>query len=198
MLVAIVGGFLVSRLVALSAERGSLIQGRHHRDELRLIKQDHYDEVHGERLDASTEWFEDRHKDKVLSKHGNADIEALLEDFIPRGSSDMEMRPVAERLVNSTKDAFSAILAAFPENVPPPGTARELRQAGVEIPENAEDIYASTANYIADHRPSPRRQGAFDIGLDSILYTPANVTPPIVYERQDARISKEADLASEI
>ena len=55
-LVAIVGGFLVSRLVTLS-ERGAIIQQRadEHQDKLRQIKQAEYDEVHSERLSVSTE-----------------------------------------------------------------------------------------------------------------------------------------------
>lgn len=196
-LVAIVGGFLVSRLVGLSSERSALVQRRHHRDELRSIKQEEYDEVHGERLAVSTEWFAEHHKDALLEAHGDADVEALLEDFIPRGSSDREMRPVAERLVSSTKAAFAEILVKFPKTAPPL-TGNELRQAGVDIPEGSEDIYVAVAAYICDHIPRPRSVGAFGFDSDFRPYTPEVPTPNIVLQRQDVKISREADLASEI
>jgi hypothetical protein len=196
-LVAIVGGFLVSRLVTLSAERGGVIQRRRHRDEMRKIKQAEYNEVHDARLEVSTEWFVDHHRDAVLRALGETDVEALLEEFIPRGSSDQEMRPVAENLISSTRSAFAEINSKFPRDVPPL-TSRELRQSGVTIPEGSEDSYEAVANYIDANTPrEPRGGGLFNFDFP---YTPSSlvVTPPIVYERQDALISKEADICGEL
>jgi hypothetical protein len=62
-LVAIVGGFLVSRLVTLSAECGAIIQRRQRQDRVRQIKQAEYNEIHADRLWVSREWFVDIHKD---------------------------------------------------------------------------------------------------------------------------------------
>jgi hypothetical protein len=197
-LVAIVGGFLVSRLVTLSAERGAVIQRRRHRDEMRKIKQVEYDDVHARRLAVSTEWFVDHHRDAVLQARGLIDIETLLEDFIPRGSSLQEMRPVAENLISSTKSAFTEINSKFPDDVPPL-TSRELRQGGVTIPERSEEIYEAVAKYIDDHTPrSPRAGGLFDFAFPTVRASLTTPTPPIVYQRQDALISKEADIHGEI
>jgi hypothetical protein len=194
-LVAIVGGFLVSRLVTLSAERGAVIQRRRHRDEMRKIKQAEYDDVHARRLAVSTEWFVDHHRDAVLQARGLTDAETLLE-FIPRGSSHQEMRPVAEKLISSTKSAFAEINSKFPDDVPPL-TSRELIENGVTIPEGSEEIYEAVAKYIDDHIPrSPRAGGLFN--FPNVAARIAVRTPSIVYERQDALISKEADIHGEI
>lgn len=198
-LVAIVGGFLVSRLVTMSAERGAIIQRRQHRDALREIKQAEYDDVHAERLEVSIEWFVDHHKEELLTQlleqKDAADVESLLDDFIPRGSSLEEMRPVAEGLIGSTRAAIRDILEKFPSQQPPT-TSRELRKSGVLIPEGSEGIYEFVADHIASiaERSMPRR--AFDIPISSRITS--RITPPIVYERQDSRIERERDLEIEL
>jgi hypothetical protein len=193
-LVAIIGGFLVSRLVTLSAERGALIQRRHHRKEFRELKQDMCETVHTERLVVSTEWFIKNHRSNVLAKRGEIDVEALLDDFIPRGSSKEEMRPVGEELISSVKAAFSDILALYPRDAPLPQTSDELSSEGITIPAGSEDVYVTVADYIA-RSTEARRRSTWDSSSIATLAVP---TPDIVYERQDARIAKETDLQSEI
>lgn len=190
-LVAIVGGFLVSRLVTLSSERGALIRRLHHRDELRKIKKSEYDEVHAQRVGVSRDWFLDHHKDGLLAARGNVDVDSLL-DWIPRGSSDEEMRPFAVQLATTIKNAFSEIENEFPNGIPPQ-TSSELRSAGVKIPEEAETIYENVAEYIEKQRPQQR-----DTFASSHIVKPYIPTSSIVYERQDARISREKDLDREI
>lgn len=190
-LVAIVGGFLVSRLVTLSAERGGIIQRRQHQDGLRQIRQAEYDHVHSERLSVSTEWFVKHHQDRLLAARGEVDIGSILEDFIPRGSCEDEMRPVAEHLTDSTKTAFSEIEGKFP-NEAPPWTSGELRESGIVIPEGSEGIYEAVTRHIADDRRPTWGAPNFS------PYLLPSVTPDIVYQRQDARIAREDDLSSEL
>jgi hypothetical protein len=193
-LVAIVGGFLVSRLVTLSAERGAIIQRRQQRNQLRQIKQAEYDEVHADRLALSSEWFVNHHQDQLLEARGSADVESLLEEFIPRGSSYQEMRQVAENLINSMQAAFRDIESKFPSGIPPRASS-ELRESGVTVPEGSEDIYESVASHIADERKPSRPRNIWE----SPAFTmPSKITPAIVYQRQDARIDLEMERNSEL
>jgi hypothetical protein len=192
-LVAIVGGFLVSRLVTLSAERGAILQRRQQRDRLREIRQTEYDEVHADRVAVSTKWFVDHHKDQLLEARGRADIESLLEDFIPRGSSYQEMRPVAENLINSIQTAFPEIESKFSGRMPP-RTSSGLRESGVAIPEGSADIYEIVASHIADEIERSRPRTAWEVRFIPSV-TP---TPEIVYRRLDAKIDLERELNSEL
>ena len=198
-LVAIVGGFLVSRLVTLSAERSAILQRRQRLEGRRQIKQVEYDEVHADRLAISIKWFVDHHKDKLLEcgdvEAGSLEVESLL-DFIPVGSSYQEMRPVAENM----RTAFQEIETKFSDSeIPPPQTSRELRESGVLIPEGSEYIYELVAEHMVDSvkpaAPPSTSQFAFSLPVGLTSFVP---TPDIVIQRQDARIDLERQLSSEL
>jgi hypothetical protein len=198
-LVAIVGGFLVSRLVTLSAERSAIIQRRHQLDRRRQIKQVEYDEVRTDRLAVSSKWFVDHHKDELLAACGDIEVESLL-DFVPVGSSYQEMRPVAEKVVNSMRTAFPAIESKFSGSETPPHTSRELQESGVAIPEGSEYIYEIVAEHIADTADSQTTTptGPWGLSIPTSLVPGFVPTPEIVYQRQDARIDLERQLNSEL
>jgi hypothetical protein len=193
-LVAIVGGFLVSQLVGLSAQRGALIQRRHHRNEIRNIKQDQYSDIHSERLSVSIKSFVDYHKDSLLSARGEIETKALLEEFIPIGSSDQEMQPIAAKLIESVKKAYAEILRVYPRDTPLPETAAGLRDAGVAMSPGSEEIFMDVANHVARSTESGRRQAWM---LESLATMSAS-NSDIMYERQDARIAKETSLQNEM
>ena len=112
-MVAIIGGFLVSRLVALSSEReGIKRQLRSVRDHLALAQAD-YKPVHAYRLENSKDAFVGFVLDDLVVK-AEAEAEAeevgyegLAADNVPRGSSFDEMLPYAMTLNIGNKIAIS-------------------------------------------------------------------------------------------
>jgi hypothetical protein len=205
-LVAIVGGFLVSRLVDLSAKRAEMIERRNHRDRLRLIKQAEYNDLHADRVAESSNWFTDRHQDDLLAARGEGDIESML-DWIPVGSSTEEMRPVAERFTRSMQAAFADIESKFPPGTAPPRTCRDLEKSGIAIPEKARFVYELVANHIAQEIDSRRQKQESGVTV-SWNTSVVDINPPpskfkvpmssLIVERQDARIDLERQLGAEL
>ena len=184
-LVAIVGGFLVSRLITLSGERNAIV---HRYDDLRgmrVIKQAEYDEVHADRLAVSTEWFVEHHKDELLANRGNVEVSRLL-DWIPRGSSEEEMREIATSLPDAFEKAYEDIEQKFPGMQPFAWAVDALRASGLIVPPESESIYQMVAESIANDRSM---MPAFRTIIP---------TTDIMYRRQDARIDLERQLNSEL
>lgn len=116
-LVAIIGGFLVSRLVSLSSEREGLRRRRREVAARRDLTSDEYEKIHRARLSQSQKTFTDHHLKDVVQAGRPSTPESLLE-WIPRGSSATEMRPVAERLVECIAQAREGILLIYPDAGP--------------------------------------------------------------------------------
>ena len=97
-IVAIVGGFLVSRLVALSSEReGVRRQLLATRDRLEHVTGD-FQAAHSYRLSNSVDRFAEWVLEDLAKADDQTDYEAILYDNIPRGSSHEEMRPALDDL----------------------------------------------------------------------------------------------------
>src|SRR5664280_3740674 len=92
--VAIIGGFLVSRLVALSSEREGLRRQKASAEAHLLSVAADYEAAHAYRLGRSIDDFEDWALDCLVD--GKFDEAELFRNRIPRGSSEDEMRPIFE------------------------------------------------------------------------------------------------------
>lgn len=193
-MVAIIGGFLVSRLVTLSAERNTILQRLEDLRSRRTIKTIEYEEVHDARFAVSKRWFVEEHLRNLVDDHGQADPESLL-DTITVGSSRDEMRPVAEHLVATIHSAFDVIESTYVGNSIPPTTASELRQDGLSIAAEDYEIFERVARSLNEQR-TPRR--SWEANLSASMISATRVTPAIVYQRQDARVARETDLRSEL
>ena len=193
-MVAIIGGFLVSRLVTLSAERNTILQRVEDLRSRRKIKTIEHEEVHDARFAVSKSWFVEKHLRNLVDDRGGADPESLL-DTITVGSSRDEMRPVAEHLVATIYSAFEAVEATYIGTLIPPTTASELREGGLSIPVEDSGIYESVARSVSERR-SPRR--SWEVNLSASMIPATSVRPAVVYQRQDARVARETDLRSEL
>lgn len=141
-MVAIIGGLLVSRLVTLSVERNSILQRLEDLRSRRTIKTIEYEEVRDARLAISKNWFLEAHLGDLVDNHAQTDPESLL-DTITVGSSRDEMRPVAEHLVSTIRSAFETIEAIYIGSSMPSTTASALRQDGLSIPAEDDNMSAS-------------------------------------------------------
>lgn len=143
--VAIIGGFLVSRLVALSSEREGLRrQLVAAQDRLRQLKDD-FESVHAERLGTSQDKFYDLALDKLI-EDPNQDLAELIADNVPLGSSEEEIRPYAEELQRRVKTAMSNTAAKLHKNDTDDVTLEELETRGLQFAERDEEIYANVVH----------------------------------------------------
>lgn len=194
-LVAIVGGFLVSRLVSLSGERNALASRRAQLLERLRLARAEFNRVHDERREISIEWFEEHHLDDFVQARGQADIEQAIAEFTPRGSNREEMLPVAENLSGRIRAAWQRIDVGYGEGEFPSAKISHLRSKLGSIPDGDENIYERVGSEIADERRSKLglRTRAVSLALSAF-----RTTSPITYQRQDARIAKEQELRAEV
>lgn len=189
-LVAIIGGFLVSRVLGLNSEREQLLRKcRELRNRAQVLGAS-YQEIHDERLAISQEWFLEAHLDKILDTRGAVSAEELLDHGIPIGSSDEEMAPFAARLLRCVVEARAPIEATSASGAPA-SSAIDLRAAGVEIPRDDEWIYNEAAKALEERR-GPRST------WPSIMSEATRDTTNIQLRRQDERIAKETAVKTEL
>jgi hypothetical protein len=193
-LVAIVGGFLVSRLVALSSERAALIQRDEEIEAALERTEERWTEVHNDRFAVSRRWFIEHHMDAFIEARGVVDIDSAVRSFIPRGSSEGEMRPVAEELADRITKALQEISGAFQGAEFPSGEIEHLRQRIPEIADEDVPIYQRLGAILRDER----RASLGYKGFKFPSVRPFSIKPDITYQRQDARIRDEEDLQAEL
>lgn len=154
-MVAIVGGFLVSKLVAISSEREALKrQLKTARQGLKHI-QPAYDEAYRYRLANSKDTFLGWIQDELVNAGLNeVNYEALSAENIPRGSSVEEMLPFAITLHERVKKAYGTISpllkdAYFDSNL----DLDDLKKRGLKISEEDESIYDEVFHKLKSQLP---------------------------------------------
>lgn len=162
--VAIVGGFLVSRLVQLSSEREGLRrQLVRAQDELKHVAIA-YNEAHEYRLGNSQRafrgWVID---DLTKAEPATLDRDALLADQIPRGSSAEEMAPYLNGLIDEVAEAKAAVMKYVRRDDVDTLQLDDLRERGMRVPEGQEDIYYSIVDAVTELLPRPKAYGGFQV-----------------------------------
>lgn len=154
-IVAIVGGFLVSRLVAISTERDGLKrQHDHSRDQLKHVSAA-YEQAHAYRLRLSEQAFEDLVLDRLVGvPAASIDREAILTSNIPRGSSREEMDPYLEHLIQRVKGAADQITARLHPDDNDQLSLDDLEGRGLSVPDREREIYLRVTDSVASQLPA--------------------------------------------
>lgn len=142
-MVAIIGGFLVSKLVAISSEREALKrQLKTARQRLKHI-QPAYDDAYRYRLGNSKDTFSGWIQDELVGAGLNeVDYEALAAENIPRGSSVEEMLPFAITLHERVKKAYETISPLLKDAYSDSSLdLDDLKKRGLKVVEEDESIY---------------------------------------------------------
>lgn len=154
-MVAIIGGFLVSKLVAISSEREALKrQLKSARQHLKHI-QPAYDDAYRYRLENSKAtfmgWIVDELVEAGLS---DVDYETLASDNIPRGSSVEEMLPYAMTMHEHVKEAYGKISPLLKGVYSDSNLdLDDLKKRGLKVPEADESIYEDVFHKLKSHLP---------------------------------------------
>lgn len=156
-IVAIVGGFLVSRLVAISSERDGLRrQHDHTRNQLTHVTAA-YQDAYDYRLGNSKRAFTDLVlEDLVGVPPDSVDVEALLATNVPRGSSREEMEPHLEHLIDrvqrATAEVGNQIRAADTNEL----SVADLEARGLVLADHEREMYHRIVDSAVSDLPTAR------------------------------------------
>jgi hypothetical protein len=158
--VAIVGGFLVSRLVQLSSEREGLRrQLVRAQDELKHVAAS-YDEAHEYRLANSLRdfygWVID---DLIKADPATLDRDALLDDNILRGSSAEETALYLDDLIDEVAQVKAAVEKYVRRDDVDTLHIDDLRERGLQVPQAQENTYSHVVDWVTEQLPRPKSYG---------------------------------------
>jgi hypothetical protein len=192
--VAIVGGFLVSRLVAISSERDGLRRRyKETRDQLKHVTSD-FREAHAYRLRNSQNDFRRWVLDELVGVAAESvDREALLTDKIPRGSSRKEMAPYLEDLIERVKQVTDEITAQLERGDTSRLTLDHLEARGLVVRDTDRDIYLEVVDSIAEQLPRPQSQ----FGLMSDI-RPLRIVNPVTTATELRRLDESIQAEQEL
>lgn len=187
-LVAIMGGFLISRVVGLLAQKEALRSRRRELDQRLHLAEAAFSSAHMERLGVSVGWFDDAHLDDIVEQRGQIDIEEMTQDSNYVGTTEEEMRQVVIERARQVRDAFARI-----EGDVPSGKLGDLTELGIDPPEGEAQVWEAVASAIRQ-----RRNASPGISLVSPITPVVIPKSDIVYRRQDERIREERMLRSQV
>lgn len=206
-MVAIIGGFLVSRLVALSSEREGIKRQRQAAQERLSLYRADYAPVHKHRLDNSVRAMREDLLERLIDDRETSkdqSLEELIEmDGVPRGSSMEELLPFAQE----TRDRVEAVIAAMLSHVANTDTNKldldELRSRGLTVPEEDAELYENVMRMFRAKLPAPRRGPGFygvDFGIPSLDlgYIKPGWSHEIDQRRLDESIRDEQQLRAQV
>lgn len=160
-LVAIIGGFLVSRLVQLSSEKTGLRRRlAAANDELAQVAAT-YDRVHAERLAWNKETFFDDVVEALVSQGSDAEVESIFHDNIPYGSSTEELATYYDEIVDRVRTAIQNVGQHVKDGDHSDLTLADLESRGMMIPVHDEGIYDRIERQFAELLPDPPRTGHY-------------------------------------
>jgi len=201
-LVAIIGGFLVSRLVAISSER----EGIRRLIEAAAGRLDHLEsdlkEARQARLERAQGYFFERAVDKFL-ENSSLDLDALIHEHVTRGTTEEELKPYAVSLRQRTADAVKHIKASIKQGDTKNLKLEDLIDRGLTIDEADLGLYEHVFEHQRERLPSPPALSMLQGGsIPAIAKLTAGLKPDWVYEldvrRQDEEIRLESDLRTQL
>lgn len=186
-LVAIMGGFLISRVVGLLAQRDGLRSRRGELGQRLELAEKELSPIYTERLGVSVDWFDKAHLDEIIEQRGQIDIEAMTQESNYVGTTQDEMRSVVTSRARQVRDAFTSIESAVPN-----GPVGDLDDLGIDVPEGQERVWLAVADAVREQRRPA--------GVSPLLSAFPIVLPSseIEYHRQDERIRDERRLRSQV
>ncbi|MFF1880282.1 hypothetical protein ACFVVC_02270 [Pseudarthrobacter sp. NPDC058196] len=201
-LVAIIGGFLVSRLVAISSEREGIRRlvdaavGRISHIETDL------EEAHRVRFDRAKSNFYGVAVEKLLEEPA-LDLDALIHDYLPRGTTEEELKPYAVSLRQRLQNAVLAINLKVRKGDTRDLDLEDLVERGLEIADADHDLYEQAFKRRRAFLPNPPAIGILG---SSDLFNYSNLAAALRPEwaiaaevrQRDDEIRAEADLKTQL
>jgi len=202
-LVAIIGGFLVSRLVAISSEREGirrLVEAATGR--IQHIESD-LDQAHQTRLNRAKSYLYEEAVEKILEDPA-LDLDSLIQGRLLGGTAVDELKPYALSLRQRVQDAVKAINGKLRKGDTKALELEALVERGLVIADADQDIYEQAFKHRRRSLPSPAGLAMF--GPSSYADLSSVLRPGIISDaahaaslrRQDEEIKAEADLRTQL
>lgn len=202
-LVAIIGGFLVSRLVAISSEREGirrLVEAATGR--IQHIESD-LDQAHQTRLNRAKSYLYEEAVEKILEDPA-LDLDYLIQGRLLGGTAVDELKPYALSLRQRVQDAVKAIDGKLRKGDTKALELEALVERGLVIADADQDIYEQAFKHRRRSLPSPAGLAMF--GPSSYADLSSVLRPGIISDaahaaslrRQDEEIKAEADLRTQL
>ena len=192
-LVAIVGGFLISRVISLSSEKSGLLSRWQQVMPLLAVSKEDLEKFRAEVFETGRKLFMDRHLDDFVLARG---VGERAEDiWSPRGMSSEDIDIAYRALQTHIQEAFEIIESMYDGRKVPPVEAAELRADGVEIPVGSGRVYEEVAARVAEGRRVKTPLASFlYFKRPSILMGMSDVA----IQRRDQAITKRNELESAV
>ena len=204
-LVAIIGGFLVSRLIALVSEKSQQSQSLEELRSRRRVKDAELEKFKNTVNSGIQKWFREDNLDNILQNRGNSNYTKMVDDFDTTGNDRQVIAEYANSLKSVVTRAFKDLEEVYKSSSTIPPSSAKMRADGIQIdPGHDEEIFERVALHSAATRESSGQPAEVELQNDSapqkgtaseqIESTPA--APTIVSSRHDAAI-KERDRLNE-
>jgi hypothetical protein len=199
-LVAIVGGFLISRLISTVTEKSNYLHSLAELEGRKEIVMADLEQVHRTILDRTQQLFRESHLKEIIEKRGDLDTFEMVRTFDVTGGELSDISQYVLTLKDLVKSAYANLEEKYPKPANPPDDWSKLRYEGIRIESSHDgDIYGRVAVEIAIQRDrQSAKTNSFLVSNSespSIPTTPLD-TPKIDLERQDTQIGKRSDLRS--
>lgn len=193
-LVAIVGGFLISRVISFSSEKSSLTKHLYEIETLLAVANRDLKVATEEVFEGTFKWFMDHYIENVIIERGNG---ARPDDrWMSRGSTNKDDEKMWSTLNTYVRGAYAAIEEKFKDGSLLPISSTELRNAGIDVPFEAENIYEKVAVKVGSNRRVLMPESAL---LEAnAVEVPLIETQDIILQRHDQSIIRRDDLSSQV
>lgn len=201
-MVAIIGGFLVSRLVALSSEREGIVRQLNAARQRLKLRMAEYKPAHKYRLRNSIAKMEEWLLDSLIDERDKTKDQELSEIVdIPRGSSLKEMLPYAKKVQAKVDQAFEDVLALVKDSDNDLMDFDELVRRGLSFLDDDRNLYERVGWAVINSLPgttyssimSPARQSQRAL----LSYKPPHAHE-IEMRRLDESIREEQELHAQV
>lgn len=191
-LVAIVGGFLISRLVSMVSEKSAQEHRLAELEQQKKVTMDALAEVSETILARTHQWFMDQHLSNFVQARGKVDVAEIAKNFQVRGSEKSSTLQFAYLLAETVERAYHDIAEKQNSSEISPDNSSVPRDTGIVKEDSSkETVYERVAEEIAKQQSPVTLPSSSDNGGDQEITKPS---APIVYERHDAEMAKQTDL----
>jgi hypothetical protein len=206
-LVAIIGGFLISRLISLVADKSLLVQNLDELRSRRQVKEMEFERFQKIVSTKTHKWFLDDNLLNIVENRGNSNFAKMVEDFNRLGSDPQDIAEYANTLKAVVTRAFKDIAIVRTETGRLPLTREDMRLEGIRIgSEHDEEIYEIVASLLA--RPTdvesvfaendPLAESLSPLQSEAATIADDASTPDIALSRHDAAIKERNRLNEEL
>lgn len=185
-LVAIIGGFLISRIITLSSERNGIITRLSEVKNELDCKEIELEKINRKIIESDAEDFIEESLEEIIHRGGDITIDDLVEEHKKSGLSRNDLQPYFDRIIDFTKQAYNQIKEQidrtnesdeeFPEEF------SEFKKL-IEIPEGAERVYKGVFDYFSELRERVNKEMMSRYGLPTyshLNYKMPTITSPII------------------